>query len=95
MRASNSPAAEKAHSGRRVRLFDGVGGFLRTVSACQADELVAVGLAEWRGDLLRFVAAQAQFRRGLDGLKVNRRETADNARGCYTYPTRTLLEVTQ
>lgn len=93
MKGQLSPVRPAAVPEAKPRLFDASGVFLRRVLPAQAEELTAAGLAEWRGRDLRCVAAQGQLRRGLDGLTVTMRETADNSRGCYSYVTRTLPEV--
>ncbi|MBI4891575.1 MAG: hypothetical protein HY821_13200 [Acidobacteria bacterium] len=93
MTAATLPVRPVAVSKGKLRLFDASGIFLRRVLPAQADELLAAGLAEWRGRDLRFVAVEGKLCRGLDGLTVTKRETSENPRGCYTYSTRTLLEV--
>lgn len=89
MRAS-SPVRREPVPERKVRLFGADGTFLLRISADQEDELLAAGLAEWRGRDLRMIYLDSPVRRGLDGMSVTNRETDENARGCYSYATRTL-----
>lgn len=68
----------------RVYLYAAAGGFLRRVNPAQADRLLASGLAEWRGQDLRLIELE-RFTPCLDGLHVTRRETPENARGCWAF----------
>jgi hypothetical protein len=77
------PQAARVSTGR-VRLFAADGGFLRRVDSAQADELIAAGLAEWRGGDLRMIALE-RYRSGLNGARVHCRETVDNARGNWAF----------
>jgi len=75
-------------SAAKVRLFAANGTFLVRATAQQVDKLLAAGLAERRGDALRMIGES--WRRGLDGLCVTKRETPENARGVFSFATRTL-----
>jgi hypothetical protein len=75
-------------SAAKVRLFAPDGAFLMRATSEQVDKLLAAGLAEWRGRDLRMIGES--WRRGLDGLRVTKSETPENARGVFSFATRTL-----
>ncbi len=82
------PVPRERVSTPKLRLFAANGQFLQRTTPAQCEALLTAGLAERRGNDLRMVAME--MRRGLDGLYVTRRETAVNARGCYSFATRTM-----
>ncbi len=57
-------------SAGKLRLFAARGGFMRRVDRRQADELIAAGLAEWRGSDLRMIELE-RYRRGLNGAATS------------------------
>lgn len=67
-----------------MHLYAAAGGFLRRINLAQADELIAAGLAEWRGDDLRMIALE-RYRSGLNGARVHCRETQDNTRNNWAF----------
>lgn len=67
---------------RKLRLFGADGTFLMRIDIAQSDELLAAGLAEWRGRDLRMIFLDSPVRRGLDGLHtVKHSEGVKNCRG--------------
>ncbi len=85
-----SAAAVRDGAARQTRrggvpIFASDGTLVRRVSQAKAEEVAALG-GEWRGGAVYLSGvAGGAGRCGLDGLHVTRRETPENARGCWTF----------